>query len=109
MLAVLLTYTSVAFHYTPDVIQMFQDKAKEEKPATAAQDGAKKDAPLSAGDVALGLLAIFAIAAAAPFLGGAKNILGLLIIAFGLFEAWKIAGKSELAITGPYSVTPTSR
>jgi hypothetical protein len=39
---------------------------------------------------------------ALPFLGGFENILGIAIMAFGLWEAWKI--NKRPAITGPHTV-----
>ena len=62
--------------------------------------------PLTA--ILLMLVIAFAIAAAAPFLAGAENIIGLLIIAFGLFEAWKINKRAEVTMTGPFSVAPVT-
>ena len=107
-LALFLTYAAVAGNYTPDVIKAIQENAKDEKPAvTASKDAGKKDEPINFGQAALGLLAIFAIAAAAPFMAGASNIIGLAIIAFGLWEAWKINRRVALNITGPFTVTPT--
>jgi len=58
--------------------------------------------------MAIGFLAIFAIAAAASFLAGASNIIGLAIIAFGLWEAWKVNRRMDVEITGPFSVTPVN-
>lgn len=106
-LAVFLTYAAVAGNYTPDVVKAIREQVKDEKPAAAAsKDAGKKDEPITAGQAAVGLLAIFAIAAAAPFMAGASNIIGLAIIAFGLWEAWKINRRVALEISGPYSVTP---
>jgi hypothetical protein len=52
----------------------------------------------------IGVLALFAVAAALPFLAGFENILGLLIIAFGLWEAWKLNKRQELEILGPLTI-----
>jgi hypothetical protein len=69
---------------------------------------AAADEELSAGQKALGLTVVlvfmFAISLAAPFLGGAGNIIGLLIIAFALWEAWKINKRREVNLTGPYQL-----
>ena len=109
LLAVFLTYAAVAGNYMPDVIKGFQEKAAEEKAASVAKhEPEKKAEPVSASDMAIGFLAIFAIAAAAPFLQGAENIIGLAIIAFGLWEAWKVNRRMDVEITGPYSVTPVN-
>lgn len=40
----------------------------------------------------------------APFLQGAENIIGILIIAFGLWRAWQLNKRVEVAVTGPYNV-----
>jgi hypothetical protein len=109
LLAVFLTYAAVAGNYMPDVIKGFQEKSAQETTTTAAkQEPATKPEPVSVSQMALGFLAIFALAAAAPFFGGGSNILGLAIIAFGLWEAWKVNRRIALEITGPYSVTPVN-
>jgi hypothetical protein len=73
----------------------------------AAEDRVS-DEPTSAGQVAIALILIpilvMAFAYAAPFLGGFENILGLAIIAFGLYEAWKINRREAHAISGPFAV-----
>ena len=124
LMAVLLTYAAVAGNYTPDVVEAFRDKAKEEAKQTSAtpapQPAAKTakanaakasatpkaDEAIGLGTDVLGLLAIFAIAAVAPFMSGANSVIGLLIIAFGLFEAWKINKRVPLTVNGPFSVAP---
>ena len=50
--------------------------------------------------VSLAMLA--GVMLALPFLGGFENIIGIAIIAFGLWEAWKI--NKRPAITGPHTV-----
>jgi hypothetical protein len=116
LIAVLLTYAAVAGNYTPDVIEAIQENAKQEEAAAskappqsstskppAKVSGDANEAP-SFGEFLLALVALFAIAAAAPFMQGASNIIGLLIIAFGLFEAWKINRRAPLTINGPFAV-----
>jgi hypothetical protein len=62
--------------------------------------------PVSIGQglVALGLMTLFiaALAYAMPFLMGFQNIIGVLIISFALWEAWKLNKKVGLEISGPY-------
>lgn len=41
-----------------------------------------------------------------PFLGGFENILGILIIAFGVFQAWQMNRGLDFAITGPHPLAP---
>ena len=89
LLAIFLTYSSIVANYVPDIVE-------------------------GAGAEAAGLPAVilypiaFIIAYAAPILAGFENIIGMLIIAFGLYEAWKLNKRSDLAITGPYTVTPVA-
>lgn len=60
------------------------------------------------GAVALAAVFLLALAFAAPFLGGLENIMGLIIIAIGLYEAWKINRAAPLVITGPYRLASTA-
>jgi len=51
----------------------------------------------------LGYLIAFGYALAMPFLAGIENLIGLLIIAFGLWEAWKInKAPARPVIDGPF-------
>ena len=52
----------------------------------------------------LGVGALLLLVAALPFLTGVKNLIGLLIIGFGLWEAWKLNKRTDLSISGPYQV-----
>jgi hypothetical protein len=126
LLAILLTYGAVTMNYVPDVIEsMLERGQKEAASAPAKITAAPKTAPaaktspqkasvvtveekVSLGAFLLAIGAVFAIAAALPFLGGFENIVGLLIIAFGLFEAWKINKRMPMTFTGPFSVAPAA-
>ena len=87
----------------------------EKKPAEKAP--AEKAAPPDPamprpgiGQIAAALAAflaiVFAVALAAPFLAGAKNLIGLLIIGFALYEAWKLNKRVPLQIAGPFRLAP---
>ncbi|MDB6149851.1 MAG: hypothetical protein JWQ44_1299 [Chthoniobacter sp.] len=39
-----------------------------------------------------------------PFLGGFQNVIGLLIIAFGVWQAWQMNRQLEVEITGPHAI-----
>jgi hypothetical protein len=71
-------------------------------------NAAKEGSAAKVGVVLLAVAALFALALAAPFLGGASNILGILIIGFGLWRAWQINKPSTLTINGPFSVAPAA-
>jgi len=69
-------------------------------PAVAGSDGVE---PVDEGAVTA-MLWIFSVplAYAAPFLLGLENIIGLFIIGFALYEAWKINRHVVLEAQGPY-------
>ena len=87
LLAVFLTYTAIISTYVPMI-------------ANAAAEGGKPSLLLYAVS--------FVIAYAAPFLMGFQNIIGLLILGFGLWEAWKFNRRVDAVVTGPYTVTPAA-
>ena len=60
------------------------------------------------GRALMGVGAILLLAAAIPFLMGAKNLIGLLIIGFGLWEAWKLNRRTDLSISGRFQVKAAS-
>jgi hypothetical protein len=88
LLALFLTYTSIVTNYVPDIAQGMVGEG------------------VQAG--ALVYVVAFFISYAAPFLMGIQNIVGLLIIAFGLWEAWKINKRRDGVVSGPFSVIPTA-
>jgi hypothetical protein len=51
--------------------------------------------------VVFGILALI-FSLALPFLGGFQNILGLAIIGFALYEAWKINKRPAIEVAGPF-------
>lgn len=48
------------------------------------------------------LIVLVPVLLVSPFLAGLENILGLVIIAFGLWEAWRLNRRQELSASGPY-------
>jgi hypothetical protein len=72
--------------------------------AGAGMNSADTQMPRSWSEILIAYALVFALALVAPFLSGFSNILGLLIIGFGLFEAWKMNKKVLLDIQGPYEL-----
>ena len=124
-LAVGLTYLAIVSTYVPFIFKSATEDDAKAKVAAAAPAADTAGAtqvtdsvtvkPVAAtidssthrmtpGRFFLGLLALVAIAAVAPFLAGVENILGLIIIGFALFQAWKMNRRVPLAINGPYAV-----
>jgi hypothetical protein len=119
LLAMFLTYASIVSTYIPDIVKAFRDQPVAEQaapaaeaptaPAPVAATGDAASAPVAAGPTPMGplvlvlaLAAVVAIAFAAPFLMGFGNIIGIVIIGIGLFEAWKINRKPDHTVTGPF-------
>jgi hypothetical protein len=53
-------------------------------------------------------LAVVPYAAGGPFLGGADNLIGMLIVGFGLYQAWKMNKRvPRMTIAGPFPLPAT--
>jgi hypothetical protein len=87
-LAILLTYLGICAQYVPDLWKGFREQP---------------DAPTGAA-LAVAFVAVCVVSLAAPFLGGFQNVIGILIIGFALYEAWKLNRRVPLAVTGPFRV-----
>ena len=85
-LALALTYFSITLSYG----------------ALVAEEMVKHPPPGTPG-LALGFATILLIAFASPFLGGFSNVIGLVIIAIGLFEAWKQTRAIPFSASGPHA------
>ncbi len=96
---------------------LFVEEEAEEEPAAGGESTAEPAAagPLGAPPAdedleAAGIPAVFfwivvvGFAFVAPFLAGFENILGILIIGFGLFQAWQLNRKKPFEISGPFQV-----
>jgi hypothetical protein len=109
ILAVLLTYFAITTSYIPVYIY---HAVKSPRPAATAQSGQASPAPQAAEEArpSFGSAVVFLllIAAAAPFLtlgsSGISGLIGLFIIFIGLQRAWRLTGRSEILIMGPYQV-----
>jgi len=122
VLAVLLTYFSIVSSYVPLVIMQLSEEQTEQAGTVSGVDGSASgaetvaEAPVQGaiggpGDTAdeaewtlLGIVFLIGLLFALPFLSGLENLLGLAIIAFGLWEAWKRTALSELVIEGPFTI-----
>lgn len=80
LLAAFLTYTAICCAYLADVWPRLQ-----------SPDFAR-------------IIALVAVAYALPFMGGLQNIIGLLIIAFGVWQAWQINRPLVVDVTGPHPI-----
>jgi hypothetical protein len=127
LLAVLLTYCCIAANYMPDVIESIMEHRREDAAAEAAAvaepiAGQPLEAPVAppakvaVADNApaptpmkIAIIGVFAFvfSLALPFLAGTSNLIGLLIIGFALWEAWKFNAYRPLPISGPFEMGPS--
>jgi hypothetical protein len=118
-LAVFLTYSGIALNYAPDIYTGITEAAADDVQVASAgatpladekavgdvnqaQEPKAQEMGMSGAFVGLAMLAmlVMALAYAAPVLGGFENVIGLLIIGFALYEAWKL--NRRVSIDGPY-------
>jgi hypothetical protein len=125
-LAVVLTYGAIVSTYVPTLVSEIRHEIRKHEAASAAGDHAT-DAPAEvapeeaevapaatadAGEASmspiLGMVLasafLFALACAMPFFGGTSNLMGLVIIAIGLHQAWTLNRRPKLEITGPHAL-----
>jgi hypothetical protein len=108
ILAVALTYFSIATSYIPVIMWDLAHKSKIESAQTAKSGSAANQQPDSGEQMPAGkaILYLLAIGAAAPFLSltsGVSGLISLFIIFIGLKQAWRLTGRSEVPLMGPYA------
>jgi hypothetical protein len=125
-LAVAITYVAIVSTYVPFVVTGLQEApapiqsagSRAGDPPTAppaappAVSGpaavSQPDASPTLGEFAVALAMMIGVLLALPFLGGLENAIGVLIIGFALWEAWKVNRRVVLESAGPFTVsTPT--
>jgi hypothetical protein len=124
VLAVGLTYLAIVGTYIPPIVEAIREQEAAAGVIESAEDpsvvqiaaepdtigaAATGDAGIVRFVVAMAFL--IALACAAPFLAGFENVIGIIILAIGLFEAWKLTKRTELTVTGPHAVAkpPTAQ
>jgi hypothetical protein len=111
-LAIALTYLAIVSTYIPPIVSQIRqerEQAASAAPASATEGGAAAaqgadDSAPTLAQFAIGVALLFAIACAAPFLAGMQNIMGIIILGIGVYEAWKLNKKVPIEITGPHPV-----
>jgi len=128
-LAAFLTYASIVTTYIPPIYSALMSQSEAEAasagsvpaapvegpaPTRPVSNSAETSAPgdpttpiglrdgLAAIVLSAGLL--YAIAFAAPFLMGVGNAIGILIIGFAVYQAWKMNARRVLEVKGPFRV-----
>jgi len=81
-----------------------QDAPKAEGTGASVRESAAGDSQGAQTTGAASAVALFVLfVLALPFLQGFQNILGLLIIGFGLYQAWKMNRRVRLVFDGPFT------
>jgi hypothetical protein len=119
VLAVALTYVSATMGYAPGIWEGLKQaaehshakeakEAKDKVAAASSDQTAPAPEPVKKQGSAFGFLVAVAwlvgIMLAAPFLEATEAPIGLLIVAFGLWEAWKLSRGPPLRLEGPFRV-----
>jgi hypothetical protein len=100
VLAMVLTYSAIALASLPAIFEALRESPKHAAAAAAAPAGIL--ALIAAWAFVLG------VALASPFLGGAQNFMGLIIIGIGLYEAWKLTRAVPVQVLGPFAIETTA-
>jgi hypothetical protein len=121
-MAMALTYVSITASYVPFVLKGLAEAADKndaadkvaadtDKPEVKTLEAAATPpvnaaaaSPPGLGAFLMLAVIVFGIAFAAPFLDGASNIIGILIIGIALYEAWKL--NKRVPVTGPFQFAP---
>lgn len=115
LMAIFLTYTAVGASYSaaivPQIIadlrqQHAQDAPKPEAPNANPDDDANARPSLLLALAVVGGL-LLASVYALPIMVGLQQPIGLLIVAFALWEAWKLNVRPQLVFNGPFRVGDT--
>ncbi len=121
LLAVFLTYTAIVMTYVPIIAnQLNASEAFQQEMETArsgdrtddeaadstsrAEAGGNSGAPVAepgVGELAAWMASI-PLAYMAPFLMGFENIIGILIIGFALWQAFRMNVRSKIELQGPF-------
>jgi hypothetical protein len=91
-----LTYSAIALASLPAILEAIAH--------SSAQHGSQPPSHVGAAAVLWAWLVLLGFAYASPFLGGMRSIMGLFIIAIGLYEAWKLTRAVPIEVLGPFSL-----
>jgi hypothetical protein len=122
ILAVLLTYFAITFAYVPMIFsaanqqneqqavsdksnKKANDSAGEQKSSTEGKGkGSESTDPVDLSSASVAFVTIILVILAAPFLQGFENAIGILIIGFGLWQAWKGVSAQPFYADGPFKL-----
>jgi hypothetical protein len=117
-LAIFLTYTAIVSSYVPFIIQGMREHSAQVTKAAPTENETVSIADSTAATATtrskigpvgflVGIVVLLGVLYLTPFLAGLQNLLGVLIIGFALYEAWKLNRRAELKVSGPHRVSMT--
>ena len=115
ILAVTLTYFAISTSYVPVAIYQYmkspkaQEQLKKQQPEAGNRQSPAQSRPRSTGtDVAAFLIGLLFLAAVGPFLAlqgsFVSGLISLFILFIGMQRAWRMTGRTDILLTGPYAV-----
>lgn len=116
-LAIVLTYLAIVGTYIPPIVgglrnaQVAGATGTQVSGASASDQTAPSavtEAAPTAGQAMVAFVLLLLLACAAPFLAGFQNVIGIIIIGIGLYEAWKLNRRRPFDISGPHPVATTA-
>src|SRR5450432_3495423 len=96
VLAMALTYSAIALASLPAILEALRESPKHAAAAAAV--------PAGLGAVIAAWALLLGIALISPFLGGVEHFMGLIILAIGLYEAWKLTRAVPVQVLGPFAI-----
>jgi hypothetical protein len=114
-LAIVLTYLAIVSSYVPLIVAEIRDHppAAQTQAASGQQEAAMQaeaaQEPPTVAQAIVALLIFVGFICAIPFLAGVQNIIGVVIIGFGLYQAWKMNRRATVVITGPHALAAQIR
>ncbi|MCO5171642.1 MAG: hypothetical protein M9894_35515 [Planctomycetes bacterium] len=99
-LAVVLAYLTVVSTYVPTIAKVIEFSSRHEGAQPTREALQAVDPSLAAWVLAIPLALQY------PYLSGVQNIMGTIILAIALFEAWRMNRRVEVPISGPHPVAP---
>jgi len=120
-LAIFLTYTAIVSSYVPFLVEGMRERSAQVTKTAMSPDKAQpasdvvtpadstaatsSDSKITPIGFVIGTVLLVALFYAAPFF---QNIIGILIVGFALYEAWKLNRRTELSVSGPHQVSTSS-
>lgn len=104
-MAIALTYASIVGTYVPALMDgiMYPDSVEETSESAGVPPPTEaRGEPAVPAALAFVVACIFA--PATPFFMGLENIIGLALIAFALWEAWRVNKRAVKSLAGPYAL-----